>query len=194
MARTQVKGKQVDDGTIGRADLNVSTPDAAVITKIIAGQGITLDSSGVDDGTGDVIISTGLNVKQYVHTQTIPNSIWNIEHNLEGYPEVIVLDDLNERVFCDLFYTSSNIVIVSFSSPFSGIAALTLSYMAQTEFIQPTPEQTWVINHNLGKYPDVILFDTSMDNLRIYGDISYPSINVLVVKFTNATAGKLYLV
>ncbi len=194
MARTQLKGKQVDDGTICRLDLNTSTPGNAVITKVIAGQGITLNSSGIDDGTGDVIISSGANVRQYVHEQLIPNTVWNIQHNLDGYPEVLVLDSLNERVFCDLFYQSNNSIVAVFGAAFSGIAALTLSYVAQTEFEQLVPIQTWTVVHNLGRYPDVIIFDTSIGNMRIYGDVFYPSINELNVCFTNAMSGKLYLV
>lgn len=57
MPRTQVKGSQVSDGTVQRVDMDVSTPGEAVITKVIAGSGISLSSTGVDTGTGDVTIS-----------------------------------------------------------------------------------------------------------------------------------------
>lgn len=57
MAETQIKGNQVKDGTIQRADLDVSTSGSAVIAKVIAGTGITLSSTGPDAGTGDVTIN-----------------------------------------------------------------------------------------------------------------------------------------
>ena len=52
MARTRISGQQVEDGTIKRADLDVTTAGEAVIRKLIAGTGITLSSTGPDAGTG----------------------------------------------------------------------------------------------------------------------------------------------
>lgn len=57
MARTQLTGNQTLDGTIQRADLDAVTAGSAVIKKIIAGTGVTITSTGVDAGTGDVTIS-----------------------------------------------------------------------------------------------------------------------------------------
>ena len=57
MARTQVSTAQVLDGSIRRADLNTTTAASAVIAKAIQGTGISLSSTGVDAGTGDVTIS-----------------------------------------------------------------------------------------------------------------------------------------
>ncbi len=57
MSATQLTGRQVQDGSIGRPDLNVLTAGQAVITKIleVANSGIKINaSSGVDAGTGDV--------------------------------------------------------------------------------------------------------------------------------------------
>lgn len=60
MSETKVRGSQLKDETVGRDQLNQSTPGQAVVRKIIAGAGIEIISTGVDDGTGDVtIISTG---------------------------------------------------------------------------------------------------------------------------------------
>lgn len=46
------------DGEVSRADLNTSTSGQAVVTRIIAGTGVTLGSTGADSGTGDVTINT----------------------------------------------------------------------------------------------------------------------------------------
>jgi len=58
MPRTQVNGTQVSDGSIGRADLNTTTAGSAVITKLIAGTGVTMTFTGADSGTGDVTINS----------------------------------------------------------------------------------------------------------------------------------------
>jgi hypothetical protein len=57
MARTQLTGQQVLDGTVQRADLDAVTAGSAVIKKIIAGTNVTITSTGVDAGTGDVTIN-----------------------------------------------------------------------------------------------------------------------------------------
>lgn len=61
MARTQIRGVRILDGSIQRDDLNVDVAGQAVIRRLIAGSNITIDSStGVDSGTGDVTISATL--------------------------------------------------------------------------------------------------------------------------------------
>lgn len=55
MAKTRVRTTQLRK--IKRADLNTTTSTKAVVTKIIAGTGVTLSSTGVDNGTGDVTLN-----------------------------------------------------------------------------------------------------------------------------------------
>jgi hypothetical protein len=57
MGITNIRGTQVTDGSIGRADLNTATSGSAVLTKlvVVASTGILINaSSGADAGTGDV--------------------------------------------------------------------------------------------------------------------------------------------
>ena len=57
MPPTTIRGQQVLNGTIQRADLDVSTIGQAVVAKILQGTNVTLSSTGGDSGTGDVTIS-----------------------------------------------------------------------------------------------------------------------------------------
>lgn len=57
MAKTTVGGAQITDGSVQRADLDVSTTTKAVVAKIVQGTNITISSTGVDSGTGDVTIN-----------------------------------------------------------------------------------------------------------------------------------------
>ena len=57
MPRTFINTVQVRDGALGRTDFDISTPGEAMICMVIAGAGISLESTGVDAGTGDVIIT-----------------------------------------------------------------------------------------------------------------------------------------
>jgi hypothetical protein len=60
MTRTNVTGRLIQDGSVQREDLNVSSSGQAVITKVIAGEGVTISSTGIDPGTGDVTISAAI--------------------------------------------------------------------------------------------------------------------------------------
>src|SRR5262245_59065771 len=57
MGLTQIRGGQVQDGTIQRADLDIATIGQAVIRKLIAGAGLGETHDGADAGTGDVTLS-----------------------------------------------------------------------------------------------------------------------------------------
>ena len=58
MARTLIDGAdQIQAGSIIRASINTATTGSALMTKLIAGTGITLSQTGVDGGTGDVTAS-----------------------------------------------------------------------------------------------------------------------------------------
>ena len=60
----------------------------------------------------------------YVHTQIISSAIWNINHALNKYPSVVVVDSAGREVQGDTKYVDVNNVIASFSGPFSGQAFL----------------------------------------------------------------------
>lgn len=62
--------------------------------------------------------------KTFVFEQSTPNNVWEIEHNLNKYPNVIVVDELGEEVEADIIYDSLNKVVIEFSVDFSGKAFL----------------------------------------------------------------------
>lgn len=57
MARTQITGKLIEDSSVGRPDVNITTSGQALITKLIVGSGLNSSHTGVDAGTGDVTVS-----------------------------------------------------------------------------------------------------------------------------------------
>jgi hypothetical protein len=58
-------------------------------------------------------------------------------------------------------------------------------------FTQGVPAASWVIVHNLNKYPSVTVVDTA--NTVGLGAVVYDSANQLTVTFSGAFAGKAYL-
>lgn len=193
---TRSSGRHIRDRSILREDLCDHIPGQAVIKKVTVGPGLLINSSGADEGTGDVTISLedGGMFKQYIHEQNVPADIWQFAHGFNGYPEVVIMSTDGERLYGDLTYPSSNLTIATFSKPITGKAALTICRETQTVFQQAIPDTAWAVTHGLGRYPDVIIFDTSDGRLRVYGDIQYNSEDALTVIFANPVSGELYLV
>lgn len=57
--------------------------------------------------------------------------------------------------------------------------------------IQATASASWVIVHNLGKYPSVSIVDSA--GSEVIGEVIYNSKNQLTVSFSAAFSGKAYL-
>lgn len=62
--------------------------------------------------------------KNYVHRQSVASEVWNIQHNLNKYPSVSVIDSSNREVFGNVEYIDLNNVRITFSGAFSGKATL----------------------------------------------------------------------
>ena len=70
------------------------------------------------------LISVTFN-ESYIHDQVIPANQWIVNHNLNKYPKVTIVNDINVEVVGDIVYTNTNQVIISFSNPFYGKAYFT---------------------------------------------------------------------
>jgi hypothetical protein len=76
MPATTIRGVQILNGSVQRADMNTATSGQAVVTKIVQGSNITISSSGIDPGTGDVTINAPNAVTAHTTTtasMTVPN-------------------------------------------------------------------------------------------------------------------------
>lgn len=58
-------------------------------------------------------------------------------------------------------------------------------------YTQIAANSVWLVNHNLNKYPSVSVVDSN--NQIVYGDIDYQDANNLIISFTSAFGGKVYL-
>lgn len=54
--KTQVNGKQVRDGSLGRPDLNQTISGEAVILSVSVDESLSMTETGADAGTGDVTL------------------------------------------------------------------------------------------------------------------------------------------
>jgi hypothetical protein len=58
-------------------------------------------------------------------------------------------------------------------------------------FVQSVPATTWTITHNLNKYPSVSV--VNINNVVMYGEITYLSPNQLQIEFSAGFSGKAYM-
>lgn len=56
---------------------------------------------------------------------------------------------------------------------------------------QATPSTTWIVSHNLGKFPSVTVVDSSGEEVE--GDVMHDSANALRILFSAGFSGVAYL-
>jgi hypothetical protein len=62
---------------------------------------------------------------------------------------------------------------------------------AELEFVQAEPATLWVLTHNLGRHPKVILVDGGNDVIE--GEVVFINLNTVHAMFKPAVSGKAYL-
>lgn len=60
----------------------------------------------------------------YIYTQTIPEAVWTIQHDLDKFPSVTVVNINNVVLYGEMTYIDSNSLQITFSGGFSGKAFL----------------------------------------------------------------------
>ena len=58
-------------------------------------------------------------------------------------------------------------------------------------FTQDVASNTWVIQHNLNKFPSVT--SVNINNIEMYGEVVFTDVNNLTINFTSASSGKAYI-
>ena len=86
----------------------------------------THPASMVEETEDKQFISTSdkLKLSGFVHEQILPSKVWIVEHTLDKYPSVSVVDSGNNLVIGSVEYLSKNKLKISFSFEFSGKAYL----------------------------------------------------------------------
>ncbi len=58
-------------------------------------------------------------------------------------------------------------------------------------FNQAVASNTWVIQHNLNKFPSVT--SVNVNNIEMFGEVVFADVNNLTINFTSASSGKAYI-
>ena len=81
--------------------------------------------SSIDSGIGgEGPVSGGSGDKNFVFSQSTPSSAWTINHKLDKFPAVSVMDSAGTAVYGDIEYVDENTRIIRFNYAFSGKAIL----------------------------------------------------------------------
>lgn len=86
-----------------------------------------LDSLGIIDNqviNNGFPSGSGSGDKTFDYTQGVASSLWTITHDLDKFPSVIVLDSAGSLSVGQIDYISPNVLTLTFSAAFSGVAYL----------------------------------------------------------------------
>lgn len=90
------------------------------------------------------------------------------------------------------FHESQFIDLTVADDTVAGEVDITIATLPQAyTHTQGSPANPWVINHNLGFYPNATVLDST--NSVVEGDITYPSLNQMQIAFSGAFSGVAYL-
>jgi hypothetical protein len=123
--------------------------------------------------------------------------IINTPDTIDGYG---ITDAYTKTEVDDLIDTVSGNEVVSMSITGAETKTLNLhqadgdtvsvSYTDTYTFTQPTPSDTWVVTHNMNKFPSVSIVD-SAGNI-VEGDTIYNTLNSCTLNFQGSFSGKAY--
>lgn len=65
-----------------------------------------------------------VSISSFIFTQSVPSDNWVIQHDLNKFCSVTVVDSANQVCIGDITYDSTNQLTITFSAPFSGKAYL----------------------------------------------------------------------
>jgi hypothetical protein len=111
--------------------LNIASNTAFVISdgsttdSIVTGETLTFESA--NSGLAIAVSNNKLTFTAklgYVFTQSTPSTTWTINHDLNKYPSVNIVDSANDEVIGEVNYASASQIVIRFSAAFSGKAFL----------------------------------------------------------------------
>lgn len=105
---------------------------------VLHGEGVPSNSLGID---GEFYIDTSVNKMYgpktsgswgdpvnlggtYVHTQDVASDTWVINHNLDYYPNIEIVDSAGNDVVGNYQFVNANTLVATFTDPFAGKAYL----------------------------------------------------------------------
>ena len=76
------------------------------------------------DGVTMTIVSGGMMMGQFVHEQTTPAEVWECTHNMNRYPQAVVLNSEHTEIYAQITHIDENNIRVTFNTPTTGVLIL----------------------------------------------------------------------
>jgi hypothetical protein len=98
-----------------RVDGYVKMTKTLAVTENITVRGLDVATEGGGGGGSGTT---------YIHNQGTSSSTWVVDHNLNKFPSVTVIDSGGTNVIGEVIYLTENRIEIYFSAPFAGKAYL----------------------------------------------------------------------
>lgn len=97
----------------------------AAVSGEVVNRDAAIEGHRTDETDVHGFVDTSLVPLEYEHLQTVPATMWVVQHNLGRYPAGIgVYDTSNDMCEGDIDYIDSDSIVINFSAPFSGRAKI----------------------------------------------------------------------
>ena len=95
---------------------------AAAATALNAAAAENAKNIAIQQAEAAAIYASQSNDRYFLHDQAIPEMDWVVQHNLNKYPSVSIVDSSGDQVEGEVHYDGINALHVKFSAPFAGRA------------------------------------------------------------------------
>ena len=98
--------------------------------KLLGTDSVTGQTKNFSLSSFNTLVSGTINVPgqdevdSYVHEQNSPSSVWTINHNLNKYPSIVLVDSDDDVIYGEVNYESKNTILITLSAAISGKAFL----------------------------------------------------------------------
>lgn len=140
-------------------------------------------------------------ITTYTFIQNTDAATWTINHNLNSMDLSVTVYDAMNRVVIpgEVTVINASQVVVGLGTATQGKVVLVTGNLDGNqapayafEFYQTNPLTSWVINHNLGRYPIVRIF---IGNQEVQPEtITFDTVNTVTVTFSTPQVGQAKLI
>lgn len=108
---TAIAVESASISVVADSETIVAIADVSTATTVQATSGLTV-----------INVTGSLNI--VVHNQSVPATVWTIDHNLGQRPSVTVFDTNGDECLGDVDHPTANQTVINFSAAFAGTARL----------------------------------------------------------------------
>ncbi len=176
-------GQNREPGTISFSTSGIGGPPFNTINSIMLSKFQLQSSVDVSSYYSVPLVGSTVVISQAADPSKFGIYAWNS-----------VTQNVKEPNFYDISLTlqASTGSLIDTKDYFISLLTYASSSSGDKNFVysQDVASATWVVNHNLNKYPSVSVVNSSTE--VVYGDVDYNSLNQVTITFSGAHTGKAF--